>query len=121
MNEAIRTRNPWKTATLMLLAVLVLLVIALASMLQPATTTSAGSTSAGSTSAGRFAVHPGVHANSAEGYGGSGIANDPFIDRHAEVVATYRGAVPDEPSATRETIIDRHAEVVARYHQSNLR
>ena len=116
MNEAIRTRNPWKTATLMLLAVLALLVIALASMLQPATTTSAGSTSAG-----RFAVHPGVHANSAEGYGGSGIANDPFIDRHAEVVATYRGAVPDEPSATRETIIDRHAEVVARYHQSNLR
>ena len=111
MSEAIRTRNPWKTATIMLLAVLVLLMIALASMLQPAATTSAGTP----------AVHPGVHASIAKGDGGSGIANDPFIGRHAEVVATYRGVIPDEPSATAEDSIDSHAAVVARYHQGNPR
>ncbi len=106
MNEAIRTRNPWKTATMMLLAVLALLVIVLASMLQPAVTTGVG---------GR-AVPSGAHATST---GSPGVAEDPYIERHAEVVATYRGVIPDDPSATRETLIDRHAEVVARYHQNN--
>jgi hypothetical protein len=111
MNEAIRTRNPWRTVAMVLLAVLVLVVVALASMLQPSAPVGAG---------GR-AVHPGVNGNIAEGAGGSGIANDPFIGRHAEVVATYRGVIPDQPSATRENLIDRHAEVVARYHQGNPR
>ena len=78
MNEAIRTRNPWKTAAMVLLA---LLVVALASMLRPAATTDAGAP----------AVHPGVHATSA---GGSGSAVDPYIDRHAEVVAGYQQGGP---------------------------
>ena len=81
MNEAIRTRNPWKTAAMVLLAVLVLLVVALASMLRPAATTDEGAP----------AVHPGVHATSA---GGSGSAVDPYIDRHAEVVAGYQQGGP---------------------------
>ena len=78
MNEAIRTRNPWRTAAMVLIAVLVLLVVALVSMLQPAATTGSGG--------------PAVHANSAEG--GAGIANDPLIDRHAEVVARYHQGNP---------------------------
>ena len=39
MNEAIGTSNPWKTAAMVLVAVLVLLVVALVSMLQPAPST----------------------------------------------------------------------------------
>ena len=81
MNEAIRTRNPWATVAVMLLAVLVLLVMALASMLQPAATTGAGGRS----------VHPGIHATSA---GGSSFADEPYIDRHAEVVAGYQSGGP---------------------------
>ena len=101
MNEAIRTRNPWKTAAIMLLAVLVLLVVALASMLQPAPTTEASAP----------AVHPGVPANSAivpgtganygEGWNNyghdaplpqptqTGDGADSAVDRHAEVVPKY--------------------------------
>jgi len=109
MNEAIRTRNPWKTVAMMLLAALVLVLVALASMLRPAPTTEA------STPAVHPGVHPGVHATSA---GGSGIAKDPFIDRHAEVVATYRGIIPDASSSTKDPYIDRHAEVVASYRGS---
>jgi hypothetical protein len=77
MNEAIRTRNSWRSAAMVLLAVLVLVVVALASMLQPAATTDAGSSPA---------AHPGVHATST---GGSGFAEDPYVDHHAEVVAGY--------------------------------
>ena len=77
MNEAIRTRNAWRTVAMVLIAVLVLLVVALASMLQPAATTGASGP----------AVHPGVHAMST---GGSGLTDDPYMDRHAEVVATHR-------------------------------
>jgi hypothetical protein len=111
MNEAIRTRSFWRTAAKVLLAVLVLLVVALVSMLQPAATTDSGGPD----------VHPGVYGNIAEGDGGSGFANDPFMGRHAEVVATYRGVIPDQPGATRETSFDSHAAVVARYHQGNPR
>jgi hypothetical protein len=56
--------------------VLVLLVVALAAMLQPAVPIGVG---------GR-AVHPGIHATST---GGPGVTEDPYIDRHAEVVAAY--------------------------------
>jgi hypothetical protein len=77
MNEVIRTRNPWRTVAMVLLAVLVLLVVALASMLQPAAPNGAG---------GR-AVHPSIHATST---GGPGVTEDPYIDRHAEVVAAYQ-------------------------------
>ena len=77
MNEAIRTRNPWRTAAVMLLAVLVLLVIALVSMLRPAATTVTG---------GR-ATPPGAHAASTAG---PVSAEAPYIDRHTEVVAAYQ-------------------------------
>jgi hypothetical protein len=77
MNEVIRTRNPWRTVAMVLLAVLVLLVVALASMLQPAAPIGTG---------GR-AVHPSIHATST---GGPGVTEDPYIDRHAEVVAAYQ-------------------------------
>jgi hypothetical protein len=77
MNEAIRTRNPWQTAAVMLLAVLVLLVIALMSMLQPAATTGTG---------GR-AMPPEAHATSKAG---PVSAEAPYVDRHAEVVAAYQ-------------------------------
>ena len=79
MNEAIRTRNPWRTVAMVLIAVLVLLMMALAAMLQPTTTAGAG---------GR-AVPSGVHATS---IGGSGSTDNPYLDRHAEVVAAYRGS-----------------------------
>jgi hypothetical protein len=56
--------------------VLVLLVVALAAMLQPAAPIGVG---------GR-AVHPGIHATST---GGPDVTEDSYIDRHAEVVAAY--------------------------------
>ena len=77
MNEAISTRNSWMTAAKVLLAVLVLLVVALASMLQPVATTDASTP----------AVHPGVHAPITSG---PDLAEDPYTDRHAEVVAGYQ-------------------------------
>ncbi|MBA2535392.1 MAG: hypothetical protein H0V21_10305 [Rubrobacter sp.] len=73
MNEAIGSRNPWTTVIMMLLAVLVLLVVALASLMQPAATTGES--------------NPGVHATSANGTGVPGFNDDPYIDRHTEVVA----------------------------------
>jgi hypothetical protein len=89
MNEAIRTRNHWKTAAIMLLAVLVLLVVALASMLQPAATTDA------STPASSPAIHPGVHpVVHAPSAVGSGSTDDPYMNRHAEVVAGHQQGGP---------------------------
>jgi hypothetical protein len=79
MNEAIRTRNLRATVATVLIAVLVL--IAVAFLPQPAATTDASSP----------AVHPGVHATSA---GGPGFTDDPYIDRHAEVVAGYQQGNP---------------------------
>ena len=86
MNEAIRTRTHWRTAAIMLLAVLVLVVVALGSMLQPAATTDAGSP----------AVHPGVHpvVHATSTGGGSGLAEDPYTDHHADVVAGYQQGGP---------------------------
>ena len=79
MNEVIRTRNPWRSVAMVLLGVLVLLVVALAAILQPAAPIGAG---------GR-AVHPGIHATST---GGPGVTEDPYNDRHAEVVAPFHNA-----------------------------
>jgi hypothetical protein len=76
MNEAIGTGYPWKTTATVLIAVLVLLVVALISMLQPAPTTGASTP----------AVHPGVHAPSVAG---QGLAEDSYVERHTEVVARY--------------------------------
>ena len=76
MNEAIRPRNPRTTVATVLLAVLVLLVVALASLMQSAATTGVSS--------------PGVHATSVGGTGGPGFKDDPYINRHAWVVARYQ-------------------------------
>ena len=76
MNEAIRPRNAKATV---LLAVLVLLVLALASLMRPAETTGASSPG------GRA-----IPAVSAGGTGGTGLNDDPYINRHAEVVARYQ-------------------------------
>jgi hypothetical protein len=81
MNEAMRTREPWRTTAMVLIAVLVLLVVALASMLRPAATTGVGGRS----------IHPGVHVTSAAG---QGIAGDSYVERHTEVVAGYQQGGP---------------------------
>jgi hypothetical protein len=81
MNEAIGSSNTWKTTATVLVAVLVLLVVALVSMLQPTPTNDAGTP----------AVHPGVHAAST---GGQGFAEDPYVGRHTEVVAGYQQGDP---------------------------
>jgi hypothetical protein len=104
MNEAIRTRNPWRTAAIMLLAVLVLVLVALASMLRPAPTTEASTP----------AAHPGVHAPSAVvvgtganyGEGWNNYGHDAPLPQPAQ---TGDGA---------DSAVDRHAEVVARYKDS---
>ena len=71
MTQTIRGHNLKVTVAMVLIAVLVLLVVVLAYMMQPAATTEAN--------------NPGIHATS--GAGGSSITHDPYIDRHAEVVA----------------------------------
>lgn len=80
MNEAIGPSNPRKTVATVLLAVLVLIVVALASLMQPAETTGASNP----------AVHPGVHPTSAIGTGEPGFNDDPYTNRHAEVVARFQ-------------------------------
>jgi hypothetical protein len=90
MNEAIGTSNSWKTAATVLVAVLVLLVVALVSMMQPAPPTDSAST---------HAVHPGVHSGVHPGVypkrpGGSGFAEGSYVERHAEVVAGYQQGSP---------------------------
>jgi hypothetical protein len=73
MTQTVRGHNLKVTVAMVLIAVLVLLVVALAYMMQPAVTTGAS--------------NPGIHATS--GAVGSSITHDPYIDRHAEVVARY--------------------------------
>jgi len=90
MNEAIRPRNAKTTVATVLLAVLVLMVVALASLMQPAETTGA------SNPAVHPGVHPGVHPAGAVGTGGAGFNDDPYINRHAEVVARYQQDGPRE-------------------------
>jgi hypothetical protein len=86
MNEAIGTSNSWKTAATVLVAVLVLLVVALVSMMQPAPTTDSASTPGV-----HPVVHPGVHPKRP---GGSGFAEGTYVERHAEVVAVYQQGGP---------------------------
>jgi hypothetical protein len=76
MNRAIRTGNLKVTMGIVLLAGL-LLMVTLVFVLQPATTTSNSGNNAG------------VQATSADSNGGSSLTHDPYIDRHAEVVARY--------------------------------
>jgi hypothetical protein len=73
MYEAIGTSDTWKTTATVVVAVLVLVVTALVSMLQPVPTAD---------------VHaPDVHATST---GVRGYTGDSYVERHAEVVAGYR-------------------------------
>lgn len=83
MNGTTYSRNPWTTVMMMLLAVLVLLVVALASLMQPDVTTGA------SGPGGRA-----VHAARAGGTGGPASYDDPYIDRHAEIVARLQQDQP---------------------------
>lgn len=76
MNKAIRTHNLRATVKMVFLAVLLLLV-ALMFVLQSAATTSDRE------------GNPAIHAISADSPGGSDLTKDPYIDRHAEVVARY--------------------------------
>ena len=86
MNGAIDTSNSWKTAATMLVAVLVLLVVALVSMMQPAPTADSASTPA---------VHPGVHPGvHPKRPGGSGFAEGSYVERHAELVAGHKKGGP---------------------------
>jgi hypothetical protein len=83
MDGAVDTSNSWKTAATMLVAVLVLLVVALVSMMQPVPTADSASTPA---------VHPGVHPVVHPGVhpkrpGGSGLAEGSYVERHTELVA----------------------------------
>ena len=73
MYEAIGTSDTWKTRATVVVAVLVLVVTALVSMLEPVPTADANA--------------PDVHATST---GGRGYAGDSYVERHAEVVAGYR-------------------------------
>jgi len=75
MTQTIRGHNLKVTLAMVLIVVLVLLVVALASMMQPAATTGAS--------------NPGIHAMSSAG-GSSFSQDDPYIERHAEVVARYQ-------------------------------
>lgn len=70
MYEAIGFSDRFKTRAMVVIAVLVLVVVALVSMLQPVPSTDANSS--------------GVHAMSA---GGRSFAEDSYIERHAELVA----------------------------------
>jgi hypothetical protein len=76
MSQTIRAHNLKVMVATVALAVLVFLVV-LAFMLQPAARTDAR--------------NPAVHATSA---GGASLAQDPFIDRHTEVVARHHGIIP---------------------------
>jgi hypothetical protein len=75
MNKAIRAHDLRVTVKMVLLAVLLLLLVALVFVLQPRTTTSTRD------------GNPSIHAMS--GTRGSSFTHDPYIDRHAEVVARY--------------------------------
>jgi Trk-type K+ transport system membrane component len=74
MNKTIHDQDPRVTRMIALLAVLLLLLVALVFALQLAPTTSDRDFS------------PANHAMSADDTGGSTITEDPYIERHAEVV-----------------------------------
>ena len=74
MNTTIRGHNPKTMAAIALIALALLLGVIFAAW--PAATTSD-----------RGDANPGIRATSA---GGSGITDDPYIERHAEVVASYQ-------------------------------
>jgi cytochrome c oxidase assembly factor CtaG len=74
MNETIRGHNPKMMVVMALVAVLLVLTVALVFALQPAATTSGRDASTTN------------QAMSAEDTGGSTITEDPYIERHAEVV-----------------------------------
>jgi hypothetical protein len=74
MNTTIRGHNLRVTVVMALLAVLLLLSVALVFALQSAPTTTDRD------------ANPANHAMSAGGKGGSSLTEDPYFERHAEVV-----------------------------------
>lgn len=75
MSKAIRTHNPGVKAEIALILVSLVLLAALAFTLPPTATTG----------------DPAIRATSAKG---SSVTNDPYVDRHAEVVARYHQGSP---------------------------
>lgn len=73
MNKATRAHNPRMMVAL--IAVLLLLAVAVAFALQPAAPIGADD--------------PAFHATRAGGAGESDFTDDPYIERHADVVARY--------------------------------
>jgi hypothetical protein len=56
--------------------------------------------------------------------GGSSVARDPNVDRHAQLPARYHNTLAGGAAGSRLArypAIERHAEVVARYNQDNPR
>jgi len=76
MSQTIGGHSPRVTMVIAALAV-VLLVLTLVTVVHTASTTS------------DRGVSPAKHAMSADGPGGRSVNYDPYIDRHAEVVARY--------------------------------
>jgi hypothetical protein len=65
-------------------------------------------------------------AMSAERAGGSSFARNPYVERHAAVVARYRADATTEGSDgtsefARDPAIERHAEIVARHTRGTFR
>jgi hypothetical protein len=114
MSKAIRGHNLGATMAMVLIAALLLLAAAVFTVRQATTT----------------GDRVGAPAISADRDGGSSFTHDPYIDRHAEVIARYSNR-PDTPakgqdsagglSLTRDSAIERHAEVIARHNQNNFR
>jgi hypothetical protein len=112
MAKAIRGHNLGTALAIALLAALLLLIASVFVVWQ-ATTTGEGS---------------GTPAISANRDGGSSFARDPYIERHAAVVARFRADTPamsedndGESDFARDPAIERHAEIVARHNRGDLR
>ncbi len=110
MAKAIRGHHLGTALAIVLLAALLLLIASVFVVWQ-VTTTGEGQ---------------GTPAMSADRSGGSSFARDPYIDRHAAVVARYRADTASDDSAgtsdfARDPAIERHAEIVARHNRGTLR
>jgi hypothetical protein len=80
MSQTIRGHNLRVTMVVAALAAM-LLVLTLVVVVQTSPTTGGSANRAN-------------HAMSADGSGGSSITQDPYIERHAEVVARHHGVIP---------------------------
>jgi hypothetical protein len=111
MAKAIRGHNLGTALAMVLLAALLLLIASVFVVWQATTTGDRSGT-------------PAISAD--RDGGGSSFARDPYVDRHAAVVARYRADTASEDSAgtsdfARGPAIERHAEIVARHNRGTLR